>query len=132
MPNYLAIEKEEKTMFVKWAKRKLADQSRFSLDAILVKNQWENGKVKQRYVCYLGSIREDRINRTRYLLEFWRSVDKNLKRLGLSPDQQQLLEQNIQKKVRKTYASEIEDYFDLKEMARRQLITREQKKKPMA
>lgn len=87
-------------MFVKWAKRKINKQQLISLDAILVENQWQNGKVKQRYISYLGSIQKHLIKQYGPLRRFWISVDKNLQRLGLTFEQKQFIIQTIQKKLK--------------------------------
>jgi hypothetical protein len=99
-------------MFVKWAKRKWVRRSRVSLDAILVKNRWIKGKVKQEY-----------------LIVFWRKVEGNLSRLKLTPQEKRVANKSIQKKIRKPSATEVQEHLKLTKLRIQQRIARKRNKK---
>ena len=53
-------------MFVRWKKRKCTGRYRsefinYNLDAVLVENYREDGKVKQRFIKHLGSFGDNGI-----------------------------------------------------------------------
>jgi hypothetical protein len=116
-------------MFVKWAKRKWVRRSRVSLDAILVKNRWIKGKVKQEYLGYLASIRQDHIGLIHYLIVFWRKVEGNLSRLKLTPQEKRVANKSIQKKIRKPSATEVQEHLKLTKLRIQQRIARKRNKK---
>jgi hypothetical protein len=55
--------------------------------AVLVESRREADKVRQRFVCHLGSIRERQLQHLSHRAHFWRSVERKLAGLEL-PDAQ--------------------------------------------
>ena len=69
-------------MYVIWKKnmrkiKNFKEVSNVTLCAVVVESQRHNGNVKQKFVKYLGSIREDKIDSEKCTNLFWRKVSKN-------------------------------------------------------
>ena len=69
-------------MFLRWKKknrrRKLWESSvdKLTLSAVIVKSLREDGKIRQKVVKYLGSIREEQISNPHRRRSFWRKVNQ--------------------------------------------------------
>ena len=77
-------------MFVRWNKRKRFDKWKKpqadAISAVLVESQRVDGNPRQKTIKYLGSIRSDRVNVVGWARGFWKSAEKNLSTLDLSPE----------------------------------------------
>jgi len=68
-------------MFIRWKKKKRVKKysgDGVTLSAYLVESQRDNGKIKQKIILYLGSIRSDHIKSTHRKEKFWEAIIKNL------------------------------------------------------
>jgi hypothetical protein len=76
-------------MYVRW-KRQLRsgglNGGHTSLTAVVVRSERVEGRPRQRIVCYLATIREDRISEGVDLVRFWESVRSHL--AAAVPDQE--------------------------------------------
>jgi hypothetical protein len=115
-------------MFVKFAKRKWARRPLVSLDAVLVNNRWVKGKVKQEYLCYLASIRENRVDNIGFLIDFWRKVEQKLSLMKLTPEETRVVRKSIQNKIRKPNATEVREYLKLVKQRVQERLATEQNK----
>ena len=75
--------------------------SKDSLTAILVESHRIDGRPRQRFECYLGTIREwtvlDRVYW--HLVDFWISADKKLDDLQIDQDARQKIETKIAERI---------------------------------
>ena len=98
-------------MFVRWKRQALTGRSvkyyaskgrsKDKLTAILVESHRVDGRPRQRFVCYLGTIREwtvlDRVYW--HLVDFWISADKKLDDLQIDQDARQKIETKIAERI---------------------------------
>ena len=95
-------------MNVRWKRRVVDDSSNrksFRLDAVLVENYREEGKVKEKLIEYLGEIEERFLNSDVRDMKafhqglFWAKVDTKLDRLKLSAGKRNRIEAEISELV---------------------------------
>ena len=98
-------------MFVRWKRQALTGRSvkynaslgrsKDKLTAILVESHRVDGRPRQRFVSYLGTIREWTLKDRVYwhLVDFWVSVDKNLDALQIDQVTRQAIETRIAERV---------------------------------
>lgn len=91
-------------MFVRWKKRKCTGRHRsefinYNLDAVLVENYREDGKVKQRFIKHLGSFGDNGSPHEKGY--FWDQVTKRLDNMNLDEPERSKIEQSILKRVPK-------------------------------
>lgn len=73
-------------MYVRWRRHKRAEkrgEDRWLLAASLVESQRVGGKPRQRTICYLGSIREDRLSEVGPRRWFWESAEARFDRASI-------------------------------------------------
>ena len=102
-------------MFVRWKRRKPrsvdgASKRGDSLDAVVVENYREGGKVRQRVICHLGVVHEKARNETRDRFLFWRWTAPKLNKLNLKPDARTRIEAQLSAKIPKMNKREIDRY----------------------
>ena len=78
-------------MYIRWKKKYRKKRwhdntSRYTLSAVLVESMREYGKVKQKFILHLASIRGERIEISIHRSIFWRKVSQKLKNLDLSKE----------------------------------------------
>ena len=77
-------------MYIRWKKnirkKTKADFSNVTFCAVILENKRQDGKVKQKFLKYLGSIRENRIDSATSRTLFWKKASKNLDTLELSKE----------------------------------------------
>jgi len=78
-------------MYIRWKKkyrkrRRHESSTRSTLSAVLVESVREHGKVKQKFILHLGSIREERIGSSIHRSIFWRRVTQRLSEVDLSKE----------------------------------------------
>lgn len=113
-------------MFVRWKRRKRtavkadtwrqrarierAQQEGDSLDAVIVENRRDAQKVRQRVVCYLGSIHELAATELRDRVLLWRHASQKLDGLNLKRPARNLIETKLSAKIEYVGRREIEQY----------------------
>jgi hypothetical protein len=92
-------------MFVRWkrntrSKRKFKNQYVLhTLIAVLVECKRENGKIKQNYLGYLASIRENLLDSTCSQKLFWGKINSRLSELEIDEQTRQQIIVRIQEVV---------------------------------
>lgn len=86
-------------MFVRFKTRKLKFWGDKTLEVILVSNQRSGGRVQQKCLKYLGSIRFRRLELDNRKAGFWRKVRESLVALGLDHEIQREIKGKISKLV---------------------------------
>lgn len=95
-------------MFVRWKRRKaLAGDS---LDAAVVENRRDGQRVRQRVVCYLGSIHERTKAEQRDRVLFWRSASRKLDGLNLARPARKRIEAKLSQTIEYAGPREIARY----------------------
>lgn len=90
-------------MFVRWKRRqkvsrrkgKVCPTGKWSRMAVLVRSDREDGKVRQRFICHLGTIAEDRLADVFSQTQFWRAVGKKLIPMDLPDEDRYRIEQTL-------------------------------------
>ena len=95
-------------MFVRWKRRKALEGD--SLDAVIVENQRDGQRVRQRVVCYLGSIHERAATEQRARVNFWRGASKRLNGLNLARPARKRLEAKLSETIEYTGPRETARY----------------------
>ena len=105
-------------MFVRWRRRELKGHPAWrwydpgaSLAAVVVESERRDGKVRQRFVGRVGTVRERDLAtsaRERELLRFWRQARWRLDRMGLSPEQRARVEDQLARRIPKPPAEAVE------------------------
>jgi hypothetical protein len=93
-------------MFIRWGKQFLKTDS--SLFVALIRSVRVNGRPRQVYISYLGSIRESRIPSVPRRLSFWEKIDIKIEALSLKPEEEETITRNINNKVPRPSSQEIE------------------------
>ncbi len=95
-------------MFIRLRKRKLKqghNKGKYTLDAILVKSYKENGKVKQKFIAYLSTMKErllyhtDPINREIFQETFLEEIDQKLNALHLDFEDLERIKRNFTERI---------------------------------
>lgn len=91
-------------MFVRFREYKLARGGK-SLRCEVVENYRDrcSGKVRQRSICYLASVREHWAKYARVRNEFWKRVDEKLSGLPLSESDAQKVRAVIEKRIPRAF-----------------------------
>lgn len=115
-------------MFVRWKRRRRnteppADWPRWrhepserakkegdSLDAVIVENRRDGKKVRQRVICYLGTVHEKTAGETLDRFRFWRYTAKKLEQLELKKNVRARLEAQLSAVIPRMSESELERY----------------------
>jgi len=92
-------------MFVRWKRRKLKKrgpdwQVGYALSAVLVQSERVDGKVRQRFVKHLGSIKDWGLTWQGPRLGFWETAEKALDELDLDPATRQRIEAKLAETVK--------------------------------
>lgn len=95
-------------MFVRWKRRKLKkrlgyspgmsgdpSEACFTLSAVLVRSERMGGKVRQRFVKHLGTIKDWGLTIEGHRLGFWERAEKALDSLDLDSDTRERIEANL-------------------------------------
>jgi hypothetical protein len=92
-------------MFVRWKRRKRRETGEVarrrnerwgdSLNACLVENTRTGTKVKQKVICYVGTVSEKMATQAHIGAHFWRHAKPRLDALGLSKKERMRIEQSI-------------------------------------
>ena len=77
-----------------------------SLDAVLVKSERTEGKVKQRFVAHLATVKERNIPRPCIRACFWREVGARLDGLGIEGAERERIEAKLAEKVNRPTEAE--------------------------
>jgi hypothetical protein len=85
----------------------------YSLQAVLLKGVRNGSRMRQVFIQYLGSIRQQRIEKIPARITFWEKVNQKLSMLNLEPEVKQSIVEMIQKKVAKPGDLEIREFNDL-------------------
>jgi len=99
-------------MFIRWKRRKLKKRAGYSpgapwdpnhqgyaLSAVLVQSERVDGKVRQRFVKHLGSIKDWGLTTQGHRLGFWQTAEKALDSLDLDPATRQRIEAKLAETV---------------------------------
>ena len=100
-------------MFVRFRKQELRKGS-VSLRVELVESYRDAAKgddPRNRYIAYLGSIREDDCSDPRTQYRFWRSIEARLSRLCLSVDDEKAVREKVQARIPRKSWSDIVAYL---------------------
>lgn len=101
------------SMFVRFRKCELRKGGN-TLIAELVesyRDERKGGNPRNRYIAYLGSIREEDCSDIVRQAKFWRGVEARLARLRLSTDDEKRVREKIQARVPKKSWSDIVSYL---------------------
>jgi hypothetical protein len=84
-------------MYVRWKRYDLRGFYRGTTlhSAVLVRSERVDGRVRQRHVAYLGSVRSDRLKYVGRRESFWRDVTAKLDTFALSPAERDRVTQRL-------------------------------------
>ena len=92
-------------MYVRWKKklrtRRHRSTGEFYLLAVLFKNHRVNGRPRQKFVTYQGTVRENYRASYWHMFNFWSSADKKLDALSLEPAKWSEIEARLSEVVRR-------------------------------
>jgi hypothetical protein len=87
-------------LFVSWKRRELTEGSRGKGDrlktAALVEFVRTDAGPRHTYICYLGSIRDAQQRTHDDRLQFWTSVENNLRNAGIKGKERRVIEKMLQ------------------------------------
>lgn len=86
-------------MYVRWKKRLRTCRHRstgeFYLSAVLLESHRVNGRPRQKFVTYLGTVLESYRDSYWHMFDFWKSADKKLDTLSLEPTKRSEIEARL-------------------------------------
>ena len=103
-------------MYVRWKKRLRTCRHRstgeFYLVAVLLENHRVNGRPRQKFVTYLGTVLENYRDSYWHMFNFWKSADKKLDALSLEPAKWSEIEARLSQVVRRPTRADKERTYE--------------------
>ena len=99
-------------MFMRWKRYKLIKKEGYSLQAVLLRGVRNGKTMRQEFIKYLGSIRQQRIETVRGRIIFWKKVNQSLSTLNLDPESKRTVVNMIREKVPIPRQAEIQEYLN--------------------
>jgi len=99
-------------MFVRWKRRKMRGffKGDSALTAVLVASTRIHGQPRQRFACYLGTIRDSALTYVGHRRAFWNSVDAHLTAYGASRELRAQVEAKVLTVVQRPTTTEQEQW----------------------
>lgn len=82
-------------MYLRLKKRALKRLSRTSIDAVILESRRNGSTTVQRFIAYLGSIRENHIEHVRPRIVFWDKVFKKFDLIHMPSDIRRIIEDRL-------------------------------------
>jgi len=86
-------------MYLRLKKRTLKKTSTGSIDAVILESKRQGRITSQRFICYLGSIKESLIGAVVHRILFWDKVLKKLDSLSLSIESRHQIEEMLSQRI---------------------------------
>ena len=106
-------------MYLRWKyKRRVRNLNgeRYTLSAYLVVSHRKDGKINQKIIKYLGSIRSEYIQYQQLRRKFWGNVNANLSELNITEKEKEKIRLKLGAKVPQAADKEINDsLMDIRE-----------------